>query len=623
MTTTESLNPTGGNGAAGARVVVDHVTVKARKSAAEVIQDISLSVAAGEILGVVGESGSGKTTLGLAMISYARRGLEISHGSVLVDGKDLGSLSDEELRALRGTALAYVPQDPGTALNPARRIGSQLAETLTAHRYSKNDADARIEELLDEVGLRSVSNVLQAYPHQLSGGQQQRVTLAMAFACRPGLIVLDEPTTGLDVTTQRIVLATAKQMCTRHGVAAIYVSHDILVVGAVADRVAVVYSGRVVEIGTTEEVFGSPQHPYTRGLLRAVPSPERSGRLVGMEGVPPRPGQRPVGCVFVSRCPVRVERCQRERPELTAAGAEHHLARCFLVGEVAGREPSSLREGGEAPTPGEPTTTLPQAHGAVLQVSGLDAHYGAWQVLHDVRLAVPPNTCVAVVGESGSGKTTLARCLAGLHTAWTGTITFEGAELPPGARGRSLEALRGMQYVFQNPYASLNPRRTIGGLLSQPLEHFTKLGRRDRTLRVVQAIESVSLSTAMLDRYPDQLSGGERQRVAIARALVAEPRILICDEVTSALDVSVQAAVVELLRRLQAEQNLSLLFITHNLAVVRSIAQQVVVMKTGQIVESGLTDGVLDNPQTDYTKQLLEDIPKMADATSGRRLGAA
>ena len=623
MTTTESLNPTGGNGAAGARVVVDHVTVKARKSAAEVIQDISLSVAAGEILGVVGESGSGKTTLGLAMISYARRGLEISHGSVLVDGKDLGSLSDEELRALRGTALAYVPQDPGTALNPARRIGSQLAETLTAHRYSKNDADARIEELLDEVGLRSVSNVLQAYPHQLSGGQQQRVTLAMAFACRPGLIVLDEPTTGLDVTTQRIVLATAKQMCTRHGVAAIYVSHDILVVGAVADRVAVVYSGRVVEIGTTEEVFGSPQHPYTRGLLRAVPSPERSGRLVGMEGVPPRPGQRPVGCVFVSRCPVHVERCQSERPELTAAGAEHHLARCFLVGEVAGREPSSLREGGEAPTPGEPTTTLPQAHGAVLQVSGLDAHYGAWQVLHDVRLAVPPNTCVAVVGESGSGKTTLARCLAGLHTAWTGTITFEGAELPPGARGRSLEALRGMQYVFQNPYASLNPRRTIGGLLSQPLEHFTKLGRRDRTLRVVQAIESVSLSTAMLDRYPDQLSGGERQRVAIARALVAEPRILICDEVTSALDVSVQAAVVELLRRLQAEQNLSLLFITHNLAVVRSIAQQVVVMKTGQIVESGLTDGVLDNPQTDYTKQLLEDIPKMADATSGRRLGAA
>lgn len=602
--------------AAPDRVVVEHLTVQARKSFGQIIQDISLSVPAGEILGVVGESGSGKTTLGLAMLRHTRRGLEISNGTVVFDGKDIGKLSAAELRALRGKALAYVPQDPGTALNPARRIGPQLLEALTAHGSSKRDARARVQGLLGEVGLTSVPALLASYPHQLSGGQQQRVTIAMAFACRPGLIVLDEPTTGLDVTTQRTVLKTVKDLCVSYGVAAIYVSHDVLVVGELADRVAVVYAGRVIEVGTTVEVLTSPQHPYTRGLLRAVPSPDRSTPLVGMEGVPPRPGQRPPGCAFSPRCPVSVDRCLTERPELYPAGGDDHTARCFLVGEVASREPipAGTSEGRAKYRSANASTG---GSDAVLRVDDLKASYGSRRVLHGISLAVSANACVAIVGESGSGKTTLARCIVGLHTSWTGTMMYQGARLTPGVGGRSKDALRGVQYIFQNPYASLNPRRTIGGLLAQPLEHFTKLSRRERVQSVVRAIESVSLSTEMLNRYPDQLSGGERQRVAIARALIVQPRVLICDEVTSALDVSVQAAVVEMLRRLQLEQDLSLVFITHNLALVRSVAQQVAVMNTGRIVESGPTDAVLDHPQTEYTQTLLDDVPKFSGIGSG------
>jgi peptide/nickel transport system ATP-binding protein len=615
MTSTE---PTGSatDSAGAPRVVVENLTVTVARSGAEVVQDISISVRAGEILGIVGESGSGKTTLGLAMIGHTRRGLEISGGTVVVDGRDLRKLPADELLALRGDKMSYVPQDPGTALNPARRIGPQMAEALTAHGRSKEDAEARIAELLREVGLSHVPNVLTSYPHQLSGGQQQRVAIAIAFACRPGLIVLDEPTTGLDVTTQRTVLETVKELCAKYGVAAVYVSHDVMVVGELADRVAVVYSGRIIETGTTDEVFRAPQHPYTRGLLRSVPSPEHSSRLVGMEGVPPRPGQRTPGCAFAPRCVVHVERCGSEKPELVPAGAEGHVARCFLVGEVAAREPASVvvTELPPQPAAAAVAASMPEA---VLRVDELNASYGVRPVLFGINLAVPPNSCVAVVGESGSGKTTLARCFAGLHTSWTGDMRYGDEALTPGIRRRSKDSLRGVQYIFQNPYASLNPRRTIGGLLAQPLEHFTKLNRRDRDQRVVEAVRSVSLPYELLDRYPDQLSGGERQRVAIARALVVQPRMLICDEVTSALDVSVQAAVVEMLRRLQDEQSLSMLFITHNLALVRSIAQQVIVMSLGRIVESGPVEAVLDNPQAEYTQRLLEDVPKFSDVGSG------
>ena len=425
----------------------------------------------------------------------------------------------------------------------------------------------------------------------------------MAFACRPAMIVLDEPTTGLDVTTQRRVLETVGQLCANYGVAAVYVSHDVAVVGELANRVAVLYAGRVVEVGAMADVFGAPEHPYTRGLLRAVPSPDRAEHLVGMEGLPPRPGARPSGCSFAPRCPLAVDECRAAVPELVAASAAGHAARCIFVGQER-----SARRSAE-PERTHSTTTSDEA---ILVVEGLDASYGATAVLHDISLEIPRGACVAVVGESGSGKTTLARCVVGLHRSWSGKIRFQDMELAPGVHDRSTEELRLLQYVFQNPYASLNPRRSIGGLVAQPVDHFTKLARSDSDRAVRDAIASVSLSVELVPSYPDQLSGGERQRVAIARTLAVSPSLLVCDEVTSALDVSVQASVVELLRRLQTEHGLSLLFITHNLALVRSIAQQVVVMREGRVVESGPVEAVLDDPQDPYSRALMHDVPRFA-----------
>jgi peptide/nickel transport system ATP-binding protein len=597
-----------------ARLVVEGLTVAMAGSGAAVIEDVSVEVAAGEVLGVVGESGSGKTTLGLAMVGHARRGLKIAAGSVRLDGTDLLSLPAADLRKLRGAEIAYVPQDPSTAINPSLRVGGLLKEILAAHGRQGPEADARLEEVLAEVGLDSRQQILSAYPHQLSGGQQQRVAIAMAFACRPRLIVLDEPTTGLDVTTQRTVLETVARMCASYGVAAVYVSHDVVVVGELSHRIAVVYAGRVVETGATADVFGAPAHPYTQGLLRAVPSPERSGRLIGMEGVPPRPGQRPAGCSFAPRCPLVIQRCTSAVPELTPAGRPGQLARCVLV-ETGQARTVAAPASGSGPDLAVPAQTPPAP---VLQVAGLDAFYGNRQVLSGIHLTVPPDTCVAIVGESGSGKTTLARCIAGLHGGWTGEVRYAGQPLPPGIRRRPKEVLRGIQYVFQNPYASLNPRRTVGGLVAQPLETFAESRRaRASDSEILDAIRSAALSVEVVNRYPDQLSGGERQRVAIARTLAVTPTLLICDEVTSSLDVSVQAAVVELLRRLQRQHGLAMIFITHNIALVRSIAQQVVVMHNGRIVESGTVADVLDRPRADYTRHLLDDVPKFSAAMTG------
>ena len=330
------------------KLQVEHLTIAAARGA-EILQDVSLDVYAGEVLGLVGESGSGKTTLALAMIGYVRRGLRFAGGAVRLDGLDVLALPEDDLRKLRGSTLAYVPQDPATALNPARRIGPQLREALTFHGRDDDEAADRVHQLLAEVGLGSVPNVLDAFPHQLSGGQQQRATIAMAFACRPAIIVLDEPTTGLDVTTQRRVLETVGRLCSDYGVAAVYVSHDVAVVGELANRVAVLYAGRVVEVGAMADVFGAPAHPYTRGLLRAVPSPDRAEHLVGMEGLPPRPGARPAGCSFAPRCPLAVDECRAAVPDLVAANAAGtrgpmHLRRARGIGARLRRARTNARD---------------------------------------------------------------------------------------------------------------------------------------------------------------------------------------------------------------------------------------------------------------------------------------
>jgi peptide/nickel transport system ATP-binding protein len=583
------------------RLRVEGLCVCLTGTEVDVVDEVSFEVVAGEILGLVGESGSGKTTVGLALLGFARKGLDIASGRVLLDGADVLTLNLEQLEEMRGSRVSYVPQDPASALNPALKIGAQIKEVLEVHPDAAGQAEDRISQVLTEVDLPTGADFLQRYPHQLSGGQQQRVALAMAFACRPSLIVLDEPTTGLDVSTQRHVLDTVRNLCATHGVAGVYVSHDLAVVGGLVSDVAVLYAGRIVEMGKSKLVFGAPAHPYTRALLAAIPEPDRSETLEGIPGQPPRPGRRPTGCFFQQRCEFRIPACSEPVP---LSEVSNRLVRCIRADDVlaSGREHGSTL----ASTAGK--------EDGLLTVRNLTAFYRDDQALSDVNLALEDKTCTAVVGESGSGKTTLARCIAGLHQDYSGSVRLGDAELAPGTRDRPKETLRRIQLVFQNPYTSLNPRKTIGQLVGQPLEHFFDLGRSEINKRTADALEAVSLSSEMQRRYPDELSGGERQRVAIARALVVEPEILICDEVTSALDVSVQAVIVELLRGLQNERGLSMLFITHNLALVRSIAQFAVVLADGKVVEQGPVEEVLDRPQNPYTIGLMDDVPSLEEA---------
>ena len=583
------------------RVEIDH------GDHADIVDDISFRVAAGEVLGLVGESGSGKTTVGLAVLGHTRRGARVSRGEVRIEGRDILTLPVLERQQLRGKLVSYVPQDPAASLNPALKIGTQLDETLSAHGFGSSDEERRerIAEALGEVLLPSDRIFVRRYPHQLSGGQQQRVALAMAFANRPRVIVLDEPTTGLDVTTQAHVLETVRDLCAAHGVAAVYVSHDLAVVATLADRVAVMYGGRFAELGPTGTLFHQAAHPYTRRLVEAIP--EMSGRhaLVGIPGTAPRPGHRPAGCFFAPRCAYSEERCTAAQPPLETVSASHEV-RCIRHVDV-------LRDAAAARQPAAPRAEV-AVEDALVAIRGVNASYGTRQVLHDVELTVRPRECLALVGESGSGKTTLARCVAGLHASYSGQILFRGQPLEPGARARDATARREIQYIFQSPYSSLNPRKTIGQIVEQPVRHFFSLGGAEGRARVREVLESVQLSSTVLDRYPHQLSGGERQRVAIARALVANPQLLVCDEVTSALDVSVQAAIIDLLAGLQRELHIGLLFVTHNLALIRTLSQEVAVMNQGRIVERGLVDSVLDEPKADYTKKLLSDTPSLEAA---------
>ena len=589
-------------------IVVDRLRINVRGTTRDIVDDISFEIAPGEVLGLVGESGSGKTTVGLALLGHARRGVQIAGGSVRLGEVNVLALNEGELAHLRGRLISYVPQDPAAALNPALRIGIQLREILEAHNFgaSAEVRRERVYEMMREVALPDNNAYLSRYPHELSGGQQQRVGLAIAFACRPRVIVLDEPTTGLDVTTQAHVLGTVRDLATAHGVAALYVSHDLAVVGTLATRVAVMYSGRIVELGPVVDLFRAAAHPYTQRLIFAIPHLTGGRELVGIGGRAPSPGRRPPGCAFAPRCTYAQERCTVSMPELRPIAVGHQV-RCVRAEEVRGK---MLRRGTDGAR-GDSTLGAP-----ILVLSDVTAGYRRRTVVHDINIELARQECLALVGESGSGKTTLARSVAGLHSQRGGHITLNGSPLAMSARNRTREHRRMIQYVFQNPYGSLNPRRTIGHIIRQPLEIFGRLKGEAADKKVAEMLDRVALTAAYADRFPDQLSGGERQRVAIARALVCEPSVLVCDEVTSALDVSVQAAIVELLASLQRDLGLSMLFVTHNLPLVRSIAQRVAVMSEGRIVELGSVEQILESPVNPYTRRLLSDTPSLEVALS-------
>ena len=585
-------------------IAVADLRVDLRGRDVNIVRDVNLQLRPGEIVGLIGESGSGKTTVGLALLGHARPGTRITGGSVVVDGVDVLGLDAAALRRFRGV-VSYVPQDPGGSLNPAIRLGPQLDETLAAHGVdSRAERQERIGKMLDEVKLPSDRGFLRRYPHELSGGQQQRVVIATAFLCNPKVVVLDEPTTGLDVTTQAHVLRMVRQLCATHQTAGVYVSHDLAVVADLADRIAVMYYGRVVEIGPTDAVTRGAGHPYSRGLLGAIPDPKERRALRSIRGVVAPLDQRPQGCVFAERCELVEPACRAEEIDLVPLGPGH-VARCRRIDVVRGL-PTVGAELVSGSAAGPPSTD------SAFAVRDLSAFYSGNQVLRGIDLDVPRGLVMALVGESGSGKTTLARCAGGLHEEASGELWLAGAPLAFGARNRTREERRAVQYIFQNATEALNPRKTIGQAIAEPLRTLGDLdGAAAIRERVAELLADVSLSPNFADRYPGQLSGGERQRVTIARALATDPKVLICDEITSALDVSVQASILLLIQRLCAESDLTLLFVTHNLAVVRAVADRVAVLNQGRIVEEGAVDRVLDAPQDDYTQQLLKDAPAL------------
>jgi peptide/nickel transport system ATP-binding protein len=584
---------------------VEGLRVELAATGADVVDGVSFSVDAGEILGIVGESGSGKTTVAHALLGHARAGARIAGGSVRVDGEEFLTLSPEQLRKRRGKVVSYVPQDPPAALNPALRIEMQLDE-LTEFHNPDESSEQRLERThaaLEEVSLPTQEDFLKRFPHQLSGGQQQRVVLAMAFLMRPKLVVLDEPTTGLDVTTQAQVLKVAVALCEQHGVAAVYVTHDLAVVSRIATRSMVMYSGRMAEIGPTSSLFSSSAHPYTRRLMLATPDPGERRTLVSIAGMAAPPGERPGGCFFHPRCDYAIDACRSGTVPAVEVG-KRHASWCLRAAEL-GPFDRAGKQLGRAAAAG--------AADAVVEVQGVRAFHGEQQVIQDASFVLRERECLALVGESGSGKTTLARCVIGLHRNFEGSVVYHGDVLAAQARRRPPEVRRRLQYIFQSPYSSLNPRQSVGDIVALPIRFFFDVGRSEARSRSAQALERVGLPSALVDRFPSELSGGERQRVAIARALVCGPDVLICDEITSALDVSVQAAIVDLLGRMSEEEGLSMLFITHNLALVRNLADRVMILNQGRVIEAGGVDAVLDQPQEEYTRRLLSDTPALSD----------
>jgi peptide/nickel transport system ATP-binding protein len=595
-------------------VEVADLRVELTPSGEDVVDEVSFHVEAGEILGIVGETGSGKTTVAHALVGHARRGARIAHGSVRIDGDDILALPAHELRAWQGKVMSYVPQDPPAALNPALKIGRQIDELLQFHAsdLARGTRRERVQAALDEVALPADDAFLARYPHQLSGGQQQRVVLAMAFILRPKLVVLDEPTTGLDVTTQAQVLRFVLKLCEDHGVAAVYVTHDLAVIARIASRSMVMYSGRVSEMGPTSTLFAAAAHPYTRRLIEATPDPNKRQPMVAIAGLAARPGHRPSGCVFHPRCEYAEEACRTSFQSPVRVGTDH-LSWCRRTEELVGRYHPRVAEPAAGGVNG--------GAGTVLRVEGLCANYGQVQVVADVSFALHERECLALVGESGSGKTTVAKCIAGLHVSGSGLVSYRGIELASRARERSREARRHLQYIFQSPYNSLNPRQSVDDIVALPIRFFFDKSRREARRRAAELLERVGLPRNVVGRYPDELSGGERQRVAIARALAPGPDVLICDEITSALDVSVQAAIIDLLGEMQQAEGLSMLFITHNLALVRNICDRVMILNTGAVVESGPVEEVLNRPQHKYTRRLLGDTPSMFEREPGASRG--
>ncbi len=582
----------------------------------QAVRDVSFRIAPGEAYGLIGESGSGKSTLAYAVLRHVPAGRVT--GRIMLRGQDVMAMSPQTLAATRGRIVSMVYQDPMSALNPAIKVGEQIAEVIRRHRQAdRRAAWARTIALLGQVQLPHPEEIAHRYPHQLSGGQQQRVVIAMGLACDPDLLVMDEPTTGLDVTTEAVILDLVNELRRALGVAVLFISHNMGVVAQVCDRVGVLYAGQLVEEGSTAQVLRAPRHPYTIGLMNALPTIDRSQtRLADIPGRLPDLRVVPEACVFAPRCAAVQEGCRSAIPSLETVGPGHR-ARCFerdRIARIAPPPPSEAQDVSSAGT-GRP----------LLEIIGVERSFGRAtrlklpflrerrpvQAVADVALQIPRGRTLAVVGESGSGKSTLARCVAGLLRPDAGDILLDDNVVAPLVQDRSRAEQRAVQFIFQNPDAALNPHWTVEGIVGRPLQLYGIARGAALRERVAALLDSVKLGERYLDRYPHQLSGGEKQRVSIARAFAAEPQLVVCDEPTSALDISVQAAILNQLCDLQERYGTSYLFISHDLGVVRHIAHRVAIMRHGRIVESGSPAEVFGAPQHPYTQALIAAIPTL------------
>ncbi|MFC5825929.1 dipeptide ABC transporter ATP-binding protein [Nonomuraea insulae] len=579
-----------------------------RRGAVHALDHVDLQVGQGETLGIVGESGSGKTMTVLSIMGLLPAGGRVVGGEILFDGRDLRGMEAQELRRVRGVEMGMVFQDPLTSLNPTMRIGAQVAEPLRVHQgMGKAEARERAVEILRRVGMPRPDKIVDDYPHQLSGGMRQRVVIAMALIRSPRLLIADEPTTALDVTTQRQILELIDDLREEFKMAVILVTHDLGVIAGRADRVAVMYAGRVVETATTAELFRSPRHRYTEALMRALPESAAEGRLYSIPGLPPDLSRPLTGCRFAPRCGFATDECRTT--DVTLTGDGHQFA-CLhpVTGPVTIAAPSVItRAASDASAPILTVRDLVKEYDA--GGSGMRRAAGRVSAVAGVSFQVKPGETLGIVGESGCGKSTVGRLVAGLEAPTSGEIVVDGADITTLDRGARHRMHRQVQLMFQDSYAAMNPRMRVDSILTEPLE-IQRAGDGDaRRARVSELLDQVGLPRRALERYPHEFSGGQLQRIGLARSLALRPRLIVADEPVSALDVSVQAQVLNLMRDLQRDLGLSYVFISHDLSVVDYMADRIGVMYLGKLVEVGPAHQVVRSPRHPYTQALLDAVP--------------
>ncbi len=571
----------------------------------DAVKDVSFSIAEGKTFGLVGESGCGKSTVAMAAVAYLARNARISSGSVTFEGRELTTMSQDDLRDIWVGGISMVYQDPGTALNPALRIGRQVAEVFELMGVPRSEWDDRVGAVLKRVQIADPHQVVRRYPHQLSGGMLQRVVIAMAIAAEPKLLILDEPTTGLDATVEAEVLDLVRELREEIGTAVMFISHDLSVIRKMCDRAAVLYAGRVVAEGPAEAMFSSPTHPYTVGLLRSLPSSQDSGNvrsaLDTIAGVLPDLGSDIAGCVYADRCPIVQEVCRTTPPPAVQLDGDR-TAWCHFP-ELGPDIPRTETEELPESQTGDVLLELRKVSKTFMQ-DGAPVYAVA-----DVDLTIHKGETLALVGESGSGKSTLAKVILGVHQPDEGSIMrLSGEDLPGQLEDRSEHELRAIQMVFQNPDSALNRRHSVRRIVGRAISRL-RGHKGDVSTQVIELLESVKFRQQLVSVRPQQLSGGLKQRVAIARAFAGSPELVVCDEPTSALDVSVQAAILNLLNKLQADEQVSYLFISHDLGVVRYIADRVAVMYVGRLMQEGSVEEVFAGPHHPYTEALLSASP--------------